>query len=60
LEEIERGEGRTFRSMEELDQRMDELEALAGIRRGVADVEAGRVVGVKRFEREFREKHGLE
>lgn len=59
LDEIERGEGRTYESPDDLDRKMDELEALAGIRRGVADVEAGRVTGLKRFEREFRKKHGL-
>ncbi len=42
-----------------LRDRIDELESLAGIKRGLSDVEAGRVTPLKRFEREFREKRGL-
>ena len=41
-----------------LDQ-MDEMEALEGIKRGLADVEAGRVTPLEDFEKEFRKKHGL-
>jgi prevent-host-death family protein len=41
-----------------LDQ-LDQLQALEGIQRGLADVEAGRVTPLKEFEREFRAKHGL-
>lgn len=41
-----------------LDQ-LDELEALEGIKRGLADVEAGRVTPLAEFEKEFRKKHGL-
>ena len=32
---------------------------LAGIKRGLADVEAGRVTPLKTFEKEFRKKRGL-
>jgi prevent-host-death family protein len=39
--------------------RMDELESLEGIKRGVADVDAGRVTPLREFEREFRTKRGL-
>ena len=46
-------------SYQKLMDRVDELEALQGIKRGVADFEAGRVMPLKQFEREFRAKHGL-
>lgn len=46
-------------SYQKLLDRMDELEALEGIKRGLADVEAGRVTPLKEFENEFRSKHGL-
>jgi len=44
---------------QKLLDRIDELEALEGIKRGLADVEAGRVTPLKEFENEFRSKHGL-
>src|SRR5258708_21099568 len=46
-------------SYQKLLDRVDELEALEGIKRGLADVQAGRVTPLKRFEKEFREKRGL-
>ncbi|MDP2996797.1 MAG: type II toxin-antitoxin system Phd/YefM family antitoxin [Bryobacterales bacterium] len=46
-------------SYQKLLDRVDELEALEGIKRGLADVEAGRVIPLRRFESEFREKRGL-
>ena len=46
-------------SYQKLLDRVDELEALEGITRGLADVEAGRVTPLKQFEKEFRKKHGL-
>jgi hypothetical protein len=46
-------------SDQRLFNRMDELEELEGIKRGVADVEAGRVTPLKEFEKEFRKKRGL-
>jgi PHD/YefM family antitoxin component YafN of YafNO toxin-antitoxin module len=46
-------------SYQKLLDRMDELEALEGIKRGLADVEAGRVMPLKKFESDFRSKHGL-
>jgi prevent-host-death family protein len=46
-------------SYQKLLDRMDELEALEGIQRGLAGVEAGRVTPLRTFEREFRVKHGL-
>ena len=39
--------------------RVDEMEALDGIKRGLADVAAGRVTPLKEFEKEFRKKRGL-
>ena len=34
--------------------RIDEMEALEGIKRGLADVDAGRVTPLKKFEKDFR------
>ena len=44
---------------QKLLERVDEMEALEGIKRGLADVEAGRVTPLKTFEKEFRKKRGL-
>ncbi len=44
---------------QELRDRIDELEALSGIKRGLTDVAAGRVTPLKKFEKEFRSRHGL-
>lgn len=46
-------------SYQKLLNQIDELEALEGIKRGLADVEAGRVMPLEDFEKEFRKKHGL-
>ena len=46
-------------SYQELLRRVDELEALERIKRGLADVEAGRVTPLKEFAKEFRTKRGL-
>lgn len=46
-------------SYQQLLERVDHLEALAGIKRGLSDVEAGRVTPLRQFESEFREKRGL-
>jgi prevent-host-death family protein len=46
-------------SYQKLLDRLEELEALAAIKRGLADVDAGRVTPLLEFEREFREKRGL-
>lgn len=46
-------------SYQKLLQRIDEMEALEGIKRGLADVEGGRVTPLTRFEKEFRTKRGL-
>ncbi len=46
-------------SYQKLVDRIDELEALEGVKRGLADVEAGRVTPLKQFEKEFREKRRL-
>ena len=44
---------------QKLLDRVDELEALEGIQRGLADIAAGRVTPLREFEKEFRSKHGL-
>jgi len=41
-----------------LDQ-LDELQALEGIKRGLADVKAGRVTSVEDFEKRFQKEHGI-
>ena len=46
-------------SYQKLLQRVDEMEALAGIGRGLADVKAGRVTLLKGFEKNFRKNRGL-
>jgi prevent-host-death family protein len=46
-------------SYQKLLDRMDELEALEGTKRGLADVVAGRVTPLKEFEKRFRRKRGL-
>ena len=46
-------------SYQKMLDRMDELEALAGVQRGLVDVEAGRVTPLRQFESEFRAKRGL-
>jgi prevent-host-death family protein len=46
-------------SYQKLLDRVDELEALEGIQRGLADVRAGRVTPLKQFEAEFRAKRVL-
>ncbi|MBI5086804.1 MAG: type II toxin-antitoxin system Phd/YefM family antitoxin [Acidobacteria bacterium] len=46
-------------SYQRLLDRVDTAEALEGIKRGRADVEAGRVTPLREFEREFRKKRGL-
>ena len=46
-------------SYQKMLDRMGELEALEGIKRGLADVQAGRVTPLKKFEREFRTERGL-
>jgi predicted transcriptional regulator len=38
---------------------IDEMEALEGIKRGLADIEAGRVTPLEKFEKDFRKKHGI-
>jgi predicted transcriptional regulator len=38
---------------------IDEAEAIAGIKRGLADVEAARVTPLEEFEKDFRKKHGI-
>ncbi len=44
---------------QKLIDQIDELEALNGLKRGLADAEGGRVTPVAVFEKEFRKKHGL-
>ena len=38
---------------------IDMMEALEGIKRGLADVAAGRVTPLEKFEKDFRKKHGI-
>jgi hypothetical protein len=42
-----------------LSEQVDEMDALDGIKRGVADVEAGRLTSLKEFEEDFRNNRRL-
>ena len=46
-------------SYQKLLNRLDELEALEGIKRGIADAEAGRITPLNEFDSAFRAKRGL-
>jgi hypothetical protein len=46
-------------SDQKLLNRVDELGALEGINRGLADVQGGRVTPLRKFETEFRAKRNL-
>jgi PHD/YefM family antitoxin component YafN of YafNO toxin-antitoxin module len=46
-------------SYQKLLEEMDVRQALAGISRGLADVEAGRGRPLDEFERDFRARHGI-
>ncbi len=46
-------------SYQKLLDHIDELEALEGIKRGLADIAAGRVTSLEDFERELRKKQRL-
>ena len=46
-------------SFQNLLNRVDQLETLEGIKRGLADVEASRVTSLKKLEAEFRAKRSL-
>jgi prevent-host-death family protein len=46
-------------SCQKLLDQFDELQAVVGIQRGLADVAAGRTTPVGDFEKEFRRRHGL-
>ena len=46
-------------SYQKLLERMDQLEALEGVKRGLADAMAGRVTPLREFEKDFRKKRGL-
>ncbi len=46
-------------SYQKLLDQLDELQALEGIKRGLADVRAGRVTSVEDFEKDFRKRHGI-
>lgn len=46
-------------SYQKLLDRLEELESVAAVRRGLADVEAGRVTPLRQVEEEFRKKRGL-
>jgi prevent-host-death family protein len=47
-------------SYQKLLDRLDELEAIAGVQRGRAAVAAGQVTPLRRFEQEFRAERGLQ
>jgi hypothetical protein len=45
---------------EALAQWREEQETLAAIREGLADVEAGRTKSLEEFDRDFRQRHGIQ
>ena len=46
-------------SYQRLLDRVEELETVAGIQRGLAAVDSGQVTPLRQFEHEFRTEHGL-
>jgi prevent-host-death family protein len=46
-------------SYQKLLDQLDELQALEGIKRGLADVKAGRVTSLEDFEDTFRKRHRI-
>jgi prevent-host-death family protein len=46
-------------SYQKLLDYIDDLEALEGVKRGLADVKAGRATPLGKFEKDFRKKHGI-
>jgi prevent-host-death family protein len=46
-------------SYQQLLDYIDEMEAMEGIKRGLADVEAGRVTPIEKFEKDFRKRQGI-
>jgi len=46
-------------SYQKLLDALDRLEAIAGIKQGLADVEAGRTIALSDFEQEMRQKYGI-
>src|ERR1017187_2237801 len=46
-------------SYQKLLNYIDEMEALEGTKRGLADVEAGRGTPIEKFEKDFRKRHGI-
>jgi prevent-host-death family protein len=38
---------------------IEKMESIEGVKRGLADVEAGSVTPLKSFEKDFRKKHGI-
>jgi prevent-host-death family protein len=46
-------------SYQKLLDALEKLEAIIGIKQGLADVEAGRTISVTEFEQEMRQKYGI-
>ena len=46
-------------SYQKLLEYLDQMESLEGVKRGVADVEAGRVTPLEKFEKNFRKRHAI-
>ena len=46
-------------SYQKLLEYLDQMESLEGIKRSVADVEAGRVTPLEKFEKNFRKRHAI-
>ncbi len=46
-------------SYQKLLDALDRLEAITGIKQGLADIEAGRTISLSDFELEMQQKHGI-
>ncbi len=46
-------------SYQKLLDSIDEMEALEGVKRGLADVAAGRVTPVEKLEKDLRKRHAI-
>ncbi len=47
------------KSYQKLLEKIEKLEAIAGIKQGLADIESGQTRPLTEFEREMQQKHGI-
>lgn len=56
---LESNDGAMISPEEVLTRWREQQETLHAIREGLADIEAGRTVPLEEFDREFRQRHGI-